>query len=41
VSLRESQDLEVDAMAELMDSPDLREAIDSYSEKRRPQFTGE
>jgi hypothetical protein len=21
--------------------PDLREAIESYSEKRRPQFTGE
>jgi len=41
LSLRESQDLEIDALDELLDSPDLREAIESYSEKRRPQFTGE
>ena len=41
LSLRESQDLEIDALAELKDSPDVREALDSYSEKRRPQFTGE
>jgi hypothetical protein len=25
----------------LLDSPDSREAIESYSEKRRPHFTGE
>ena len=41
LSLRESQNLEIDALAELLDSPDLREAIESYSEKRRPQFSGE
>lgn len=41
LSLRESQQLEVDAQAELLDSPDLREAVESYLEKRRPQFTGE
>ncbi len=41
LSLRESQDLEIDAQAELLDSPDLREAIGSYMEKRRPQFAGE
>jgi len=41
LSLRDSQNLEIDALAELLDSPDLREAIESYSEKRRPQFTGE
>jgi hypothetical protein len=39
--MRESQNLEIDALAELLDSPDLREAIGSYSEKRRPQFAGE
>jgi len=38
--MRDSQNLELDALAELLDSPDLREAIESYSEKRRPQFTG-
>jgi enoyl-CoA hydratase len=41
LSLRDSQDLEIDALAELKDSPDVREALKSYSEKRRPQFTGE
>ena len=39
--LRASQDLEIDAQAELFDSPDLREAIESYLEKREPKFTGE
>jgi enoyl-CoA hydratase/carnithine racemase len=41
LSMRDSQNLEVDAQVELLDSPDLREAIESYSEKRRPRFTGE
>jgi len=41
LSLRESQDLEIDAQAELSDSPDLREAIESYQEIRRPLFRGE
>jgi len=41
LSMRDSQDLEIDALAELIDSPDLREAIESYSDKRRPRFTGE
>jgi enoyl-CoA hydratase/carnithine racemase len=39
--MRHSQNLEIDALAELLGGPDLREAIESYSEKRRPQFTGE
>ena len=41
LSMRESQNLEMDALVELLGSPDLREAIESYSEKRRPRFTGE
>jgi enoyl-CoA hydratase/carnithine racemase len=41
LSMRESQNLEIDAQAELLDSPDLQEAIQSYLEKRRPEFTGE
>jgi len=41
LSPRDSQNLEIDALDELLDSPDSREAIESYSEKRRPQFTGE
>jgi enoyl-CoA hydratase/carnithine racemase len=41
LSLRDSQNLEIDALAELLGGPDLREAIESYSEKRQPQFTGE
>jgi enoyl-CoA hydratase/carnithine racemase len=41
LSIRDSQNLELDALAELLDSPDLREAVESYSEKRRPQFVGE
>jgi enoyl-CoA hydratase len=39
--LREGQNLEIDAQAGLLGSPDLREAIESYTEKRRPQFIGE
>jgi len=41
LSMRESQNLEIDAQAESLDSPDLQEALESYLEKRRPQFTGE
>ena len=41
LSMRESQDLEIEAIAELTDSPDLREAIESFFEKRQPRFTGE
>ena len=41
LSMRDSQNLELDAQAELLDSPDLREGRESYSEKRRPRFTGE
>ena len=36
-----STDLEIEALLELKTSPDLREAIESYVEKRQPQFTGE
>ena len=39
--LRESQDLEIDAQMELLDSPDMREALKSYLEKREPKFAGE
>lgn len=41
LSLRESQNLEIDAQAELLDSPDFREAVESYLERRQPRFTGE
>lgn len=41
LSMRDSQDLEIDALAELLDSPDVWEAIESYMEKRPPRFTGE
>jgi enoyl-CoA hydratase/carnithine racemase len=41
LSMRESQDLEIDAQAEVLDSPDFREALASYVEKRTPHFTGE
>ncbi|UCC62513.1 MAG: enoyl-CoA hydratase/isomerase family protein [Anaerolineae bacterium] len=41
LSIGDSQDLEIDAQLELLDSPDLHEAIESYLEKRRPEFTGE
>jgi len=41
LSLRESQDLEIDAQADLFDSADTREAFASYTEQRRPKFTGE
>jgi enoyl-CoA hydratase/carnithine racemase len=41
LSLRESQNLELDALAELQKSPDVYEAIGSYMEKRSPRFGGE
>ena len=41
LSMRESQDLEIDAQSELLGSPDVQEAMESYLEKRRPQFRGE
>lgn len=41
LSMRESQDLEINAQAELLDSPDLQEAMDSYLQRRQPRFTGE
>jgi enoyl-CoA hydratase/carnithine racemase len=41
LSMRDSQDLEVEALVELLDSPDLREGIDSFLDKRQPQFAGE
>jgi enoyl-CoA hydratase/carnithine racemase len=41
LSLEESQRMEIDAQVKMMDSPDLREAIESFVEQRRPQFTGE
>ena len=41
LSLRDSQDLEMDVLADLLMSPDFREALASYLEKRQPVFTGE
>ena len=40
LSLRESQNLEINSQAELLDSPDFREAVESYLEKRAPRFIG-
>jgi len=41
LSMRESQDLEIDAQAELLHSPDFREGLASHLEKRPPHFIGE
>jgi enoyl-CoA hydratase/carnithine racemase len=41
LSMRASQDLEIDAQVELSDSRDLREAIEGFLENRQPQFIGE
>lgn len=41
LSLHDSQNLEIDALAELLDSLDVREALESFLEKRRPRFIGE
>jgi enoyl-CoA hydratase/carnithine racemase len=40
LSMRESQELEINAQAEVLESPDLQEAVESYLEKRKPKFTG-
>lgn len=41
ISLRESQDLEIDLQATLLDSPDFKEGVDAFFEKRSAQFIGE
>lgn len=41
LSLRESQNLEIRAQAELLDSADFKEAVLSYLENRAPHFIGE
>ena len=38
--LRESEDMEIEMQAALLNSPDLREAVESYMEKSEPNFTG-
>ena len=39
--LRASQDLEIDVQAELLQSPDFKEAVTSFIEGRSPHFVGE
>lgn len=41
MSMRQCQDLELGSLAELLSSPDVREAMESYVQKRRPTFAGE
>ncbi|HEY44721.1 MAG TPA: enoyl-CoA hydratase/isomerase family protein [Anaerolineae bacterium] len=41
LSLRASQELEIDVQAELLESPDFKEAIGSFIEGRPPSFVGE
>jgi enoyl-CoA hydratase/carnithine racemase len=41
MSLRESQDLEIDAQVEVVYGPDVQEALDSFLQQRRPSFIGE
>ena len=41
LSLRESQDLEIDAQVEVLYGPDVREAMGSFLQQRRPRFIGE
>jgi enoyl-CoA hydratase/carnithine racemase len=40
LSPRDSQELEMDVQAELMDSPDMREALLSFLENRPPEYSG-
>ncbi len=41
LSLRESQHLEIDSRAQLLDTPGFHEAVKSYLEKRTPRFIGD
>jgi enoyl-CoA hydratase/carnithine racemase len=41
MSMRDSQELEIDAQVEVLDGPDAREAMESFLEQRRPRFVGE
>ena len=41
MTLQESQELEIDTLTELLKSPDVMEAFESYTEKRPPKFSGE
>jgi enoyl-CoA hydratase/carnithine racemase len=41
LSLREGQNLEVEAQTTLLNSRDLLEAIDSFFENRAPEYVGE
>lgn len=41
LSLRDSQELEIDVQAKLMDSSDMREALQSFFENRAPQYKGD
>ena len=41
LSLRESQDLEMDLQADLLHTPDFKEDVDAFLEKRSAQFTGQ
>jgi enoyl-CoA hydratase/carnithine racemase len=41
LSLRDSQTLEIEVQAQLLDSPDFKEAVTSYLEDRPPHFIGE
>lgn len=38
--IRDSEDLEIDLQASILDSADLREAMSSYLESKKPAFTG-
>jgi enoyl-CoA hydratase/carnithine racemase len=40
-SIRENEDEEVEALTELLTSPDLREAVQSFLEKRPARYTGQ
>jgi enoyl-CoA hydratase/carnithine racemase len=41
MSMRASQELEIDLQAALLGTSDIQEAVDSYIGKRQPHFTGE